>query len=107
MKITGGDHGGCPAWVAESAQKIERRRVATGANHPASHSSALRRGPGTPARCPGGGPEHRESCYTEPPPCASRPDYEPISSDDRTSPVTGAPLRPVLRYPDQALCRDT
>jgi hypothetical protein len=28
---------------------IERRRVATGANHPASHSSALRRGPGTPA----------------------------------------------------------
>ena len=36
----------------EGAQKtpnIERRRVATGANHPASHSSALRRGPGTPA----------------------------------------------------------
>ena len=30
----------------------ERRRVATGANHPASHSSALRRGPGTPAPVP-------------------------------------------------------
>src|ERR1022692_4083544 len=30
----------------------ERRRVATGANHPASHSSALRRGPGTPATVP-------------------------------------------------------
>ena len=45
----------CPARCLE----IERRRVATGANHPASHSSALRRGPGTPARCPSGGPEHR------------------------------------------------
>ena len=33
-------------------KKKERRRVATGANHPASHSSALRRGPGTPASVP-------------------------------------------------------
>ena len=33
---------------------IERRRVATGANHPASHSSAFRRGPGTPAGAPTG-----------------------------------------------------
>src|ERR1022692_4321230 len=32
--------------------KDERRRVATGANHPASHTSALRRGPGTPAQVP-------------------------------------------------------
>ncbi len=31
---------------------MERRRVATGANHPASHSSAFRRGPGTPAAVP-------------------------------------------------------
>jgi hypothetical protein len=34
------------------AAELERRRVATGANHPASHSSALRRGPGTPATVP-------------------------------------------------------
>src|SRR5262252_11192878 len=34
--------------------KIGRRRVATGANHPASHSSAFRRGPGTPAGAPTG-----------------------------------------------------
>ena len=33
---------------------IGRRRVATGANHPASHSSAFRRGPGTPAGAPTG-----------------------------------------------------
>jgi hypothetical protein len=33
---------------------IGRRRVATGANHPASQSSALRRGPGTPAGAPTG-----------------------------------------------------
>ena len=31
-----------------------RRRVATGANHPASRSSAFRRGPGTPAGAPTG-----------------------------------------------------
>jgi len=35
-----------------AAGKKDRRRVATGANHPASHSSALRRGPGTPATVP-------------------------------------------------------
>jgi hypothetical protein len=32
--------------------KTGRRRVATGANHPASRSSAFRRGPGTPAAVP-------------------------------------------------------
>ena len=39
---------------ATGPAKIERRRVATGANHPASHSSAFRRGPGTPAGAPTG-----------------------------------------------------
>jgi len=34
------------------AASIGRRRVATGANHPASRSSAFRRGPGTPAAVP-------------------------------------------------------
>ena len=29
-------------------------------------------------RCSDGGPEHRYACYTETPPCASRPDYKPI-----------------------------
>ncbi len=29
-------------------------------------------------RCSDGGPEHRYACYTETPPCASRPDYEQI-----------------------------
>jgi len=33
----------------QRAPSIGRRRVATGANHPASRSSAFRRGPGTPA----------------------------------------------------------
>ena len=34
---------------SRKAPSIVRRRVATGANHPASRSSAFRRGPGTPA----------------------------------------------------------
>jgi len=38
----------------DKSAKIGRRRVATGANHPASHSSAFRRGPGTPAGAPTG-----------------------------------------------------
>jgi hypothetical protein len=38
--------------LALKPASIERRRVATGANHPASHTSALRRGPGTPASVP-------------------------------------------------------
>ena len=58
-----------------------RRRVATGANHPASHSSAFRRGPGTPVGCSDGGPEHRYECYTETPPYVSRPNYECISGE--------------------------
>jgi len=39
---------------AQRAPKLKRRRVATGANHPASQSSAFRRGPGTPAGAPTG-----------------------------------------------------
>src|SRR5450755_3532265 len=58
-----------------------RRRVATGANHPASHSSAFRRGPGTPVGCSNGGPEHRYECYTETPPYVSRPNCECISGE--------------------------
>src|ERR1039457_3234190 len=38
----------------QGSAKLGRRRVATGANHPASHSSAFRRGPGTPAGAPTG-----------------------------------------------------
>ena len=37
------------AKLRKNAASIGRRRVATGANHPASRSSAFRRGPGTPA----------------------------------------------------------
>src|SRR5215467_1948462 len=42
--------------IGEAAKRlsIARRRVATGANHPASQSSAFRRGPGTPAGAPTG-----------------------------------------------------
>ena len=61
-----------------------RRRVATGANHPASHSSAFRRGPGTPVGCPDGGPEHQYECYTETPRYVSRPNYECISAEVRS-----------------------
>ena len=53
--------------------KIGRRRVATGANHPASHSSAFRRGPER-QQVLRRGPEHRMH-VTPKPPCASRPDY--------------------------------
>ncbi len=49
-----GEYGGPQAQPAEGPPDIERRRVATGANHPASHSSAFRRGPGTPAGAPTG-----------------------------------------------------
>src|SRR6185437_6945146 len=38
-----------PLARGRKAPSIVRRRVATGANHPASRSSAFRRGPGTPA----------------------------------------------------------
>ena len=38
-----------PLARGRKAPSIGRRRVATGANHPASRSSAFRRGPGTPA----------------------------------------------------------
>jgi hypothetical protein len=61
QRATGGS-GGCPpgkipraiAKPTDKSAKIGRRRVATGANHPASHSSAFRRGPGTPAGAPTG-----------------------------------------------------
>ena len=53
---TGGSGGSPPRKSTAShwrrgrkAPSIVRRRVATGANHPASRSSAFRRGPGTPA----------------------------------------------------------
>ena len=38
-----------PAERRQRRPSMARRRVATGANHPASRSSAFRRGPGTPA----------------------------------------------------------
>jgi hypothetical protein len=46
---------------------IGRRRVATGANHPASQSSALRRGPGTPAGAPTGDQSTGLNATTIPP----------------------------------------
>src|ERR1017187_5865979 len=58
--IRGGPGGRPPENTASRAEadqrsaKLGRRRVATGANHPASHSSAFRRGPGTPAGAPTG-----------------------------------------------------
>jgi hypothetical protein len=52
----GGSGGSPPGQTLRASRRgppkgpsIGRRRVATGANHPASQSSALRRGPGTPA----------------------------------------------------------
>ena len=58
--------------MAKSAQKptkIGRRRVATGANHPASHSSAFRRGPGTPAGAPTGDQSTVCMLHRNPPLC--------------------------------------
>src|SRR6266516_3379490 len=52
--------------------KIGRRRVATGANHPASHSSAFRRGPGTPAGAPTG--DQSTSTHVTPKPPLVRQD---------------------------------
>jgi hypothetical protein len=49
------------------APKIGRRRVATGANHPASQSSAFRRGPGTPAGAPTGDQSTASNATTIPP----------------------------------------
>ena len=53
---------------ADTEQKRGRRRVATGANHPASQSSAFRRGPGTPAVVPRRGTRAPIESYTETPP---------------------------------------
>src|SRR5215472_8135775 len=44
----------CEPLARPKGPSIGRRRVATGANHPASQSSAFRRGPGTPAGAPTG-----------------------------------------------------
>ena len=48
---------------------MERRRVATGANHPASQSSAFRRGPGTPAGAPTGDQSTTAMLHRNPPLC--------------------------------------
>src|SRR5439155_21301958 len=53
--------------------KIGRRRVATGANHPASHSSAFRRGPGTPAGAPTG--DQSTAMHVTPKPPLVRQDW--------------------------------
>jgi hypothetical protein len=51
---TGLGEGARRAPSSRGCAKLGRRRVATGANHPASQSSAFRRGPGTPAGAPTG-----------------------------------------------------
>src|SRR5262249_31190857 len=60
-EVPAGGSGGSPPRaklraVGEASKRLSigRRRVATGANHPASQSSAFRRGPGTPAGAPTG-----------------------------------------------------
>ena len=75
-RATGGPGGHPPGKAlrakAKSAQKptkIGRRRVATGANHPASHSSAFRRGPGTPAGAPTGDQSTVCMLHRNPPLC--------------------------------------
>src|SRR5215469_8917570 len=50
-------------------------------------------GPERRHRCPGGGPEHRPTCYTEPPPCASRPHYKRISPWTRPDRLRSAVFR--------------
>src|SRR5262249_42189281 len=45
-------------------------------------------------RCSDGGPEHHHECYTETPPCASRPDYEHISNPQAGRGVAVAPYAP-------------
>ena len=52
---------------------IGRRRVATGANHPASQSSAFRRGPGTPASGAPTGDQSTGGYVTRRPPLVCQP----------------------------------
>jgi hypothetical protein len=54
--------------VNKTRHRKGRRRVATGASHPASLSSAFRRGPGTLVVVPRRGPGHRYESYTADPP---------------------------------------
>ena len=53
-----------------------------------------RRSDGGPERrrCSDGGPEHRYACYTETPPCASRPDYKQIWHAQRLGGRSGLSL---------------
>jgi len=68
--------------------KKGRRRVATGANHPASHHRRSDGGPERRLRCSDGGSEHRYEWYTESPPYVSRPnDDESSRSYSRNSTV--------------------
>jgi hypothetical protein len=74
--------GGCPpgkipraiAKPTEKSASKGRRRVATGANHPASHSSAFRRGPGTPAGAPTG--DQSTAMHVTPKPPLARQDWD-------------------------------
>ena len=61
------------------AHKKGRRRVATGANHPASHHRPSDGGPEGRQRCPDGGPEHRYEWYTSLPLYVSSPNGCQIS----------------------------
>src|ERR1700730_5483929 len=65
--------------------KLGRRRVATGANHPASHSSAFRRGPGPPAGAPTGDQSTAMHVTPKPPLVRQDRDYEiPLGTGDLT-----------------------
>src|SRR5262249_40599945 len=77
QEVARADHSG---EVEVSLKNDARRRVATGANHPASHSSALRRGPGTPALVLRRGTRAPVRCYTNDPPSTSSTHYEAFSS---------------------------
>src|SRR5262249_42189274 len=68
--------------------RIGRRRVATGANHPASQSSAFRRGPGTPAGAPTG--DQSTTTNVTPKPPLVRQD--PITSTSRIPRPAGVSL---------------
>jgi hypothetical protein len=80
QRATGGP-GGCPPGkipraIAKRTESpgAKRRRVATGANHPASHSSAFRRGPGTPAGAPTG--DQSTAMHVTPKPPLARQDLD-------------------------------
>jgi hypothetical protein len=68
--------GKIPRAIAKRTESpgAKRRRVATGANHPASHSSAFRRGPGTPAGAPTG--DQSTAMHVTPKPPLARQDLD-------------------------------